>query len=76
MIYMIKPFIFTAVSGSSFQRDKAVLSVSTSTSYPKGLETHGIFFFWSVFFLFLMLQYKIVFIFLFTVPGNSSVPSV
>lgn len=75
MIYMIKPFIFTAVSGSSFQRDKAVLSVSTSTSDPKGLETHGIFF-WSVFFLFLMLQYKNVFIFLFTVPGNSSIPSV
>ena len=54
MIYMIKPFIFTAVSVTSFQRGRAVLSVNTSlfNSDSKGLETHGVFLFWSVFFYF------------------------
>ena len=51
---MIKPFIFTAVSVTSFQRGRAVLSVNTSlfNSDSKGLETHGVFLFWSVFFYF------------------------
>lgn len=37
MIYMLKPFIFTAVSVTSFQRDRAVFSVNTLfNSDPKG----------------------------------------
>lgn len=42
MISMIKPFIFTAVSVPSFQKERVVFSVNTSlfNSDPKGLETH------------------------------------
>lgn len=41
-IDLIKPFIFAVINVTSFQTDRAVLSVNTFlfNSGPKGLETH------------------------------------